>query len=196
MISREDRQFVAEVAASTNSNELQWIARAQQGDRQAFGELVALHRKGVINVVYRMCGDPQLAEEAAQEAFIRAWQNIRRYNPRFAFRSWVYRIAINVAIDYLRRERETTDIGAEPLAAGGEDPEAALERKERADQVRKAVLGMPPASRMVLVLREYEQLTYQEIAEALDIPIGTVMSRLNYARNQVRLALGRYVEEI
>ncbi len=182
------------VADSTFSKELDWIAAAQQGDRQAFGELVELHRQGVINVVYRMCGDPQLAEEAAQEAFIRVWQNVQRYNPRFAFRSWVYRIALNVAIDDLRRRKETVDIEAEPLAADPESPEASLERKERSGRVRQAVLDLPPASRAVLVLREYEELTYQEIAEALDIPIGTVMSRLNYARSQIRKALGRYLE--
>ena len=185
---------MALVAALTISNEPDWIACAQQGDRQAFGELVELHRPGVINVVYRMCGDPQLAEEAAQEAFIRAWQNIRRYNPRFHFRNWVYRIALNVALDVLRRRKETTDIATEPLAAGGESPEASVERKERAEQVRQAVLAVSPASRAVLVLREYEGLTYQEIAEALDIPIGTVMSRLNYARSQIRKALARYLE--
>lgn len=185
---------MAVVDTPTQSDEQEWIACAQQGDRQAFGELVGRHRRGVISVVYRMCGNPQLAEEAAQEAFLRAWQNLQRYNPRFAFRSWVYRIALNVAVDALRRERPTADLAAEPLVAGAENPEAALERKERAEQVRRAVLELPPASRAVLILREYEALTYQEIAEALDIPIGTVMSRLNYARGQVRRALSRHLE--
>jgi RNA polymerase sigma-70 factor (ECF subfamily) len=185
---------VAASAASTNSNELDWITRAQQGDGQAFGELVEKHRQGVLNVVYRMCGDPQLAEEAAQEAFLRAWQNIRRYNPRFAFRNWVYRIALNVAIDMLRRRPETVVIETERLTAPGDDPEATLERREQAEQVRQAVLSLPPTSRAALILREYEAMTYQEIADSLDIPIGTVMSRLNYARQQVRQSLRRYWE--
>ena len=103
---------MAALAALTNSHELDRIARAQRGDGQAFGELVEQHRQGVLNVVYRMCGDPQLAEEAAQEAFLRAWQNLGRYNPRFAFRSWVYRIALNAAVDVLRRERPTTPLAA------------------------------------------------------------------------------------
>lgn len=183
------------MAASANSNELDRIARAQRGDGQAFGELVEQHRQGVLNVVYRMCGDPQLAEEAAQEAFLRAWQNIRRYNARFAFRNWVYRIALNLAIDVLRRRRETTVIEVEQITADIEGPETSLERKEQVEQVRQAVLGLPPASRAVLILREYEGMTYQAIAEALDIPIGTVMSRLSYARNQVRQSLRRYLEE-
>ncbi|MBI3243879.1 MAG: sigma-70 family RNA polymerase sigma factor [Chloroflexi bacterium] len=186
---------MAALADSTISNELDWIACAQQGDRQAFGELVELHRPGVLNVVYRMCGDPQLAEEAAQEAFVRAWQNVRRYNPRFAFRNWVYRIALNVAVDVLRRRTETIAIEAEPLTADVDGPEASLERKEQIEQVRQAVLGLPPASRAVLILREYEGMAYQEIADALDIPIGTVMSRLNYARSQIRQILRRFLEE-
>ena len=193
-MSRKDRQTLAAWPALTVSNELEWISHAQQGDRQAFGELVELHRPGVLNVVYRMCGDPALAEEAAQEAFIRAWQNLRRYNPRFAFRSWLYRIALNQATDVLRRRRETVALDDEMRAEDADSPEAMLERKERAEQVRQAVLGLPSASRAVLILREYEEMTYQEIADALDIPIGTVMSRLNYARQQVRQNLRRYLE--
>ena len=181
-------------AASTISNELEWITRAQQGDRQAFGELVELHRPGVLNVVYRMCGDPALAEESAQEAFIRAWQNLRRYDARFAFRSWLYRIALNLATDVLRRRKETVALDDDLRTEEAEGPEATVERNERAERVRQAVLGLPPASRSVLILREYEDMTYQEIAEALDIPLGTVMSRLNYARQQVRQNLRRYLE--
>ena len=176
-------------AASINSDEQAWIAGAQQGDRQAFGELVRRHRAGVVNVVYRRCGEAAVAEDAAQEAFLRAWQNLDRYNPRFAFRNWVYRIALNVAVDALRRERPTTDVDTEPLVSGDESPEARVERHQQAEQVQRAVLGLPPASRAVLVLREFEALSYQEIADALDIPLGTVMSRLNYARNQLRRTL-------
>jgi RNA polymerase sigma-70 factor, ECF subfamily len=177
-------------AAQINSDEQAWIAGAQLGDRQAFGELVRRHRAGVVNVVYRMCGEAALAEDAAQEAFLRAWQNLGRYNPRFAFRNWVYRIALNVAMDALRRERPTTDVDTEPLVSGEESPEARVERRQLAEQVQRAVMNLPPASRAVLVLREYEALSYQEIAEALDIPLGTVMSRLNYARTQLRHTLG------
>lgn len=179
------------LAASTSSDEQAQIADAQQGDRQAFGELVRRHRAGVVNVVYRMCGDAALAEEAAQEAFLRAWQNLGRYNPRYAFRNWVYRIALNVAVDALRRERPTADLSDEAPASAAESPEAWLERKQQAEQVQRAVLALPPASRAVLVLREYEALSYHEIAEALDIPVGTVMSRLNYARGQLRRALSQ-----
>lgn len=84
--------------------------RAQQGDRNAFSELVRRHRAGMINVAYRMCGDSQIAEDAAQEAFIRAWQNLNRYKPKSAFHNWLYRIVTNAASDVLRREKESLDI--------------------------------------------------------------------------------------
>jgi RNA polymerase sigma-70 factor (ECF subfamily) len=174
--------------------ELELITQAQRGDKLAFGELVRRHREGVVNVVYRMCGDAHLAEDAAQEAFIRAWQHLHRYRPRAPFRNWLYRIATNVARDVLRRERESVDIEALPLAASEQGPETAVEGRERGERVRQAVLALPPASREALILREYEGLSYREIADVLDIPIGTVMSRLNYARNRLRESLAPYLE--
>ena len=147
-------------------------------------------------MVYRMCGDVNLAEDAAQEAFIRAWQRLSTYRPRSPFRNWVYRIATNAAVDALRRERETVDIDALSLPTPYEGPETALVGEERDERVRQAVLALPPASRAVLVLREYEDLSYREIANTLGIPIGTVMSRLNYARNRLREALAPYLEGI
>jgi RNA polymerase sigma-70 factor (ECF subfamily) len=182
------------VSGQPAETELELIAKAQQGDRQAFGELIHRHREKAINVVYRMCGDANLAEDAAQEAFIRAWQHLPNYRPRSPFRNWLYRIATNVALDFLRRERETVDVDTLSLASLDEDPEAMVERRERGERVRQAVLALPPASRAVLVLREYEGLSYREIADTLGIPIGTVMSRLNYARNRLRESLAPYLE--
>ncbi|MBN1246089.1 MAG: sigma-70 family RNA polymerase sigma factor [Anaerolineae bacterium] len=170
------------------------VLQAQGGDRRAFGELIRLHRDGVVNVVYRLCGDAMLAEDAAQECFIRAWQNLDSYRPRSAFRNWLYRIASNYALTELRRERPTTDIEHASLGARQAGPEATVEDRERASVVQAAVLALPEASRIALVLREYEGLSYREIAETLDIPIGTVMSRLDYARGQLRKTLASYVE--
>jgi RNA polymerase sigma-70 factor (ECF subfamily) len=178
----------------STETELELIAQAKQGDRRAFGELVRRHQGGVVNVVYRMCGDANLAEDAAQEAFVRAWQHLPGYRPRSPFRNWVYRIATNVALDTLRRERETVDADDVPITAADQSPEAAVEATERGTRVQQAVLALPPASRSVLVLREYEGLSYKEIADTLGIPIGTVMSRLNYARNRLRESLAPYLE--
>ncbi len=175
------------------------VAASRQGDVSAFGALVTHYRQGVVAVVYRMCGDPQLAEEAAQEAFLRAWQHLPGYDPHYSFRAWVYRIAVNAALDALRREKPSLDIDefAEgDLGQSGtvDGPEAALESKERAERIRRAVLALPAPSRAVLVLREYGGLSYAEVAAALSIPLGTVMSRLNSARGQLRQALAGLLE--
>lgn len=190
----EGQKTSVKTTAAIEPNELRWIVAAQQGDRQAFSELVHRYREGVINVVYRMCGDANLAEDAAQEAFIRAWQHLPRYQPRSPFRNWLYRIANNAALDALRREKQTTDIEDVSLMATTIGPEAAAERSERAEYVREAVLSLAPASRAVLILREYEGLSYKEIADTLNIPMGTVMSRLNYARTKLREMLRAYLE--
>jgi len=182
------------MVAPANYNEAELVSQAQRGDRSAFGDLVRHHREGVINVVYRMCGDPQLAEDAAQEAFIRAWQKLPGYKPRSPFRNWLFRIATNVALDTLRREQETVELEAVQLQTPNASPESRYDRTEQAELVRAAVLALPPASRAVLVLREYEGLSYRQIAETLGIPIGTVMSRLNYARTQLAATLAPLVE--
>jgi len=181
----------------TAETERKLINKAQQGDKQAFGELVRFHHQGVINVVYRMCGDAQVAEDAAQDAFIRAWQNLPGYKPQSAFRNWLYRIAVNAALDMLRREpKYAEDIDEIPLASPGIRPEGAIIQAELSLQIQQAVLSLPKASRSVLILREYEGLTYRDIANTLDIPLGTVMSRLNYARNRLRDILAPRMEQM
>jgi RNA polymerase sigma-70 factor (ECF subfamily) len=184
------------MSGKPTGDELVLIADAQQGDKGAFSELVRRHHRGVISVVYRMCGDADLAEDAAQEAFIRAWQHLPGYRPRSPFRNWLYRIAMNAAYDALRREHETVDPETVVLVSPEADPAAAMEQREREERVRQALRAMPPASREVIVLREYEGLSYREIADTLDIPVGTVMSRLNYARRWLRQALIETMEDL
>jgi RNA polymerase sigma-70 factor (ECF subfamily) len=170
-----------------DEGELIW--KSQQGDRRAFGELVDRHSAGVIRVVYRLCGDPQLAQDATQEAFMRAWVRLPGFQSRAPFSHWVYRIAVNIALDTLREKpQESIDESARIalMAATAAEPEAAYLEKEQANLVQNAVNALPEAARTVLVLREYGDLSYEEIAGLLEIPVGTVMSRLNYARNRLR----------
>lgn len=184
------------------SYEQDLVTAAQAGDRRAFGDLVRLHRKGVVNVVYRMCGDAVLAEDAAQECFIRAWTHLRQYRSdsesEHGFRNWLYRIATNCALNLLRHDRSrpvaAVDVGELPLAHPQQGPEGRVEDDERATAVQQAVLALPEAGRVVLILREYEGLSYKEIAQALNIPMGTVMSRLNYARRRLRERLATIME--
>lgn len=178
------------VTVST-ANEAQLVTQAQNGDRNAFSELVRLHAQGVLNVIFRMCGDTQLAEDAAQETFIRAWQNLSSYRPQTSLRNWLYRIAVNAGTDMLRKEKRIVPDAIEDLHLSDGQPglESLLLQQERTVSVQKAILSLPDASRAVLVLREYEGLSYQEISSTLDIPLGSVMSRLSYARSLLKAKL-------
>lgn len=179
-------------------SETELIVDAQGGDRNAFSELVRAHAQGVLNVIYRLCGDAQLAEDAAQETFIRAWQNLSSYRPQTSLRNWLYRIAVNAATDMLRKERRILpdDIEDLHLTDGRAGLETIVSQQERTRLVQNAILSLPDASRAVLVLREYEGLSYQEISATLDIPVGTVMSRLNYARNLLKAKLEPHLSKM
>ena len=179
------------MATVFTDNEAQLVTQAQNGDRNAFSELVRIHAQGVLNVVYRMCGDTLIAEDAAQETFIRAWLNLSSYRPQTSLRNWLYRIAFNAGMDMLRKNRRILpdDIEDMQLTDGRPGPETLVSQQERTDMVQRAILSLPDASRAILVLREYEGLSYQEISSTLDIPVGTVMSRLNYARNLLKAKL-------
>ncbi len=172
------------------------VARSLQGDRQAFGELVDRYRIGVIGVIYRLAADQQEAEEVAQEAFLRAWQRLRTYKPEFSFRNWIFSIATHIALDRIRAEKETVDIEQVEIRSAEAMPESQAEASQLAHRVQQAVQNLPPACRAVLVLREYEGLSYQEIASVLEIPVGTVMSRLNYARSLLRKDLAPDLETL
>ena len=171
---------------STSESDL--IRLAQRGDRNAFNELVRIHATGVMNVIYRMCGDQHLAEDAAQEAFLSAWLHLSSYQARTPVRNWLYRIAVNAALDLLRKEVKILpdDVEDLELSDSRPGPEELAQNREQSTLIQKAILALPDACRAVLILREYEELSYQEISSTLDIPIGTVMSRLNYARSLLR----------
>jgi RNA polymerase sigma-70 factor (ECF subfamily) len=175
----------------SQTNERELVTRAQNGNRNAFSELVRIHAQGVMNVVYRMCGDMNVAEDAAQETFIQAWLRLPSYQQKSSLRNWLYRIAVNTAIDMLRKDKRILHNAVEDLHLTDEQagPEATFLSGEKTELVQGAISTLPDASRAVLILREYEGLSYKEIANALDIPVGTVMSRLNYARKLLKKKL-------
>ena len=168
--------------------ETELISRAQQGYRSAFSELVSRHYPVVIRVIHRMCGDVQSAEDAAQETFIKAWLNLATYNPRSPLRNWLCRIAINTTLDMMRKRTPATmdDEATLMIPDHLPGPEAVVIQNERITLLHQAIQHLPEATRSVLVLKEYGGLTYQEIATSLEIPLGTVMSRLNYARTRLK----------
>jgi RNA polymerase sigma-70 factor, ECF subfamily len=179
------------VAWVTAANETELITRAKNGERNAFSELVCIHAQGVMSLIYHMYGDTHVAEDAAQETFIQAWLHLASYRPQTPLRNWLYRIAVNAAIDMLRKEKRILPNALDDLQLMDPQlgPEALFSQEERTALIQKAVLSLPDACRAVLVLREYEDLSYHEIADTLDIPMGTVMSRLNYARKLLRSQL-------
>ena len=178
--------------SALSDNEL--IVQSLSGDTSAFGVLILRYRRMVIGIAYRVCGDATLAEDVAQETFIRVWDRLPTYRPKGNFRGWIGRIASNLTIDALRRQKPTVDIEKMVLEAPSERPEAAALRSERAAAVKAAIARLPEQTRAALVLREYEGFSYREIADGLSIPLGTVKSRLNDARRRLKVELARFVE--
>jgi RNA polymerase sigma-70 factor (ECF subfamily) len=191
MMCRETEGTVNE-STSRSDNEL--IEGSLHGDNSAFGALVLRYHKVVIAVAYRICGDGVLAEDVAQETFIRVWDRLSSYRPEGNFRGWICRIAANLTVDALRRRKPTAALSESAMAVDMEDPEGAVLRNERAAVVRAALMRLPLQSRTALVLREYEGLSYREIADALDIPLGTVKSRLSDARRRLLAELNPFLE--
>ena len=175
--------------AERTSSEAELIRQAALGSVGAFSELVRQYRARVLRAAYGILGSAQEAEDVAQEVFIKVWNSLPGYHAQGTFASWLYRIAVNTSIDALRRRRD--DAPLDELQNASQDrPEESASRKAEHERVRQAIRSLPPASRAALVLREYEQLSYKEIAQVLQVPIGTVMSRLHYARQALRKKLG------
>lgn len=168
------------------------IQAACRGDRVAFGGLVRKYQDRLFNALLHVCGSPDEAEDAVQDAFVQAYLKLQSFAGGSAFYTWLYRIAMNAAISRRRRRREETSVewrrestGLEP-EDGTEQAEERLLREERAVQVRGALARLSDEHRAILVLREVEGCDYGEIAEILEIPVGTVRSRLHRARLQLK----------
>jgi len=177
-------------------DEASLIAAAQQGRVDAFNDLVLAYQQQVYNLAYRILGDPASAADATQEAFISAFQSIARFRGG-SFKSYLMRIVANGCYDELRRRKRrpatsfedfgTVDEEANPaLINRNEGPEKYVERQEMAHVIQAGIETLPPDQRITLVLSDVQGLSYQEIAEATDVPLGTVRSRLARARGKLR----------
>ena len=179
------------------TDEAEWIRRAREGDQVAFGHLVTAYQTAVYNLAYRMLGDAGEAEDAAQETFLRAYVHLQSYDPRRSFRTWLLSIASHYCIDRLRRRRITwlslEDEIASPghLTQPGPDPEAAVIRREREEQIQRLLAALSPTDRAAITLRYWYDCSYEEIAEMLSLTVSAVKSRLHRARR----ALARMLEE-
>ena len=182
------------------------VRAAQAGDREAFDYLVEKYKDIVHAVAYRFVRDPDLALDLAQDAFIRAYRGIKTFKGRSSFSTWLYRIAMNTCIDYTRRRARSVDsrtvpeevaeyAGSEPVTVGkSRGPVDNVLAGELGEQIQNAVDALPEYHKSVFVLYEIEGMSYKEIAEVVGCSIGTVMSRLHYARKKLRVMLRPYVD--
>lgn len=175
-----------------NSEEVQLIDQCLAGDSAGFEELVRKHQDRLFNTMVHVCGSAEEARDVVQEAFIQAYTKLGSFQRNSAFYTWLYRIAFNTAISRRRRRKPTASVehvreesGHEPVDPG-EGPDCRLEQEERVRQVQAGLAELSEEHRSVLVLKEMEGYRYEEIAEMLEVPIGTVRSRLFRARMQLR----------
>ena len=175
---------------------------ARTGSQEAYHELVRRFERPVFSLIVRMVRDRATAEDLTQEAFIKAFSNLDRYDPQRKFSSWLFKIAHNATIDHLRRRRpDTVPLEASPdeedaagldrvlSDPGQRGPQVAAARSELAAALETAVAGLRPEYREIVVLRFAEGLSYQEIAEVADLPMGTVKTHLHRAHKELVAAL-------
>lgn len=186
----KDKRQTSPMQHTTNGYEQIWLARAQQGDEESFARLVEHYKGPVYNLCYRMLGDRSEAEDAAQEAFIRAYRNLKRYDPERKFINWLLTIASNYCIDRLRRRRMQL-VSFEELIPGTvlSDPEAGPESattvKEEQQAVQEILNRLNSLDRAAVVLKYWYEMSYEEIGSALSMTVSAVKSRLHRARKEL-----------
>ncbi|MEM8864020.1 MAG: sigma-70 family RNA polymerase sigma factor [Planctomycetota bacterium] len=198
-VAHPDAATAAGDTAGTPSTEREidnrLIDAALAGDRSAFGQLVERHQDRLVNALVRFTGSPEDAHDIAQDALVQALTKLDRFRRDSAFFTWLYRIAFNRAVSVSRKRRERVSLdglredgGVEPNSTGPRPEEHTL-GCERVELVHQALATLAEDHRQVLVLREFDGLDYQQIAEIVEVPVGTVRSRLFRARSQLREAL-------
>jgi RNA polymerase sigma-70 factor (ECF subfamily) len=178
-----------------DAEERRLIDRSAAGDQEAFRQLVIRHHRLVINVAYRALGELSLAEDVAQEVFLKVYKALPGYRHEKPFKHWLHRVAANAVTDALRRRRPVVSLDdmEQPPASREADPVDVATRHDLQRAVRQAIASLPSHYRDTIALQAFGELSYDEIAKALDIPLGTVMSRLNGAKRLLRERLGDLV---
>ncbi|MFO7172271.1 MAG: sigma-70 family RNA polymerase sigma factor [Bacillota bacterium] len=193
-------------SAVSPSEEAKLVERARQGDVDAFEALIVQYERKVYNLAYRLTGNPEDASDLAQEAFVRVYQSLGDFRGDSSFATWLYRIVANACRDELRRRQRQRTVSLEvtvenedgemvrQYADEGEGPDQALERVELQRLVRETLATLDEDHRQILILRDFQDLSYQDIAELLNLSLGTVKSRINRARNALKEKLARELE--
>jgi RNA polymerase sigma-70 factor (ECF subfamily) len=170
-------------------DETTWIVNAQKGDSGAFTQLVDAYQRPVFNLCYRMLNNSEDAEDAAQETFLRAYKNLRRYDNSRPFATWLLSIAAHYCIDQIRRRRmnlvSIDDLPYVQISDPGPGPEASVSTKQNQEKVRKLLDALNPTDRAAVVMYYWYDFSYDEIAESLDLSMSAVKSRLHRARRDM-----------
>ena len=181
-------------------DDAQLIEQTLSGDSASFGELVLRYQNRLYNTVAHFVGCREEAEDVVQDAFVQAFVKLETFQGTSAFYTWLYRIAFNVAISRQRRKRPAASIeqtrdrtGGEPVDPG-DRPEEQVQRQEKVEQVHEALGNLSDEHRSILVLRELEGCASESISEILDMPLGTVRSRLHRARLQLKVELQQVLQ--
>jgi RNA polymerase sigma-70 factor (ECF subfamily) len=178
--------------AAADEQDRALVKRCLEGERDAAGGLVDRYQKRLFNVALRMLNNVQDAEDVTQTVFLNAFLELRTYNPRYKFFSWIYRMTVNESLNMLKRRKPTVTLDDEfDIRAPGAAPDRAAEVQDR---VGKALMDLKPDDRAVVVLRHFVSFSYQEIADVLEVPARTVKSRLYTARERLRLTLRERVQ--
>lgn len=182
------------------------VRRTLEGDESAYAELLRRHQRAVHTLVRRMVRQPEDAAEITQDAFVKAYRALARFDPQFAFRAWIMKIASNIAIDFLRRRRLPTLSIDQPreyqgsemrweLPDGGHGPDEIAAGRQMEVRLADALTRLTPAHRQILLLLYQERMSYDEISALLDEPLGTVKARIHRAREALRVQLAAYLED-
>jgi len=187
--------------------DLKTIRRCKRGEEEAFAEILGRYRGAIYNLCYRMTRNPEDARDLGQEIFIKVFSLLDRFDENYAFSSWLFRIGTNHCIDHLRRNRLrflSLDGSVGPdgeeyefqLPDSGPEPDMVLQRKEALERLEEVIADLPPHYRAITLLRHDQQLTYEEIAEILQLPLGTVKARIHRARSQIQQMLSARAYDI
>ena len=178
-------------AADTAAREAEWLDRFRRGERDVFDEIVRSYRREVYRVARRILGSHEDADEATQEAFVRAWRSLRQFRGDASLRTWLIRIVLNVARAQRTRRVPTTgleEIGV--VAADGETADDRVRRGEVRRRVRDAVSKLPPRQREVVALKVFSELTYRDVARVMGLSEGAVKAHLHQAVSNLRRRMG------
>lgn len=178
------------MAEQAHNDDAELMASVAAGDTSALGRLVERHQEQVLALALRTLGRRELAEDVAQDVFVKVFRAARRYKPRAKFTTWLYRIVVNQCLDVVRKRKRQVLFGANaPSAAAGPDASVRLELSETAERVRQAVAALPPRQRIAVVLHRYQEMGHREIAEATGWSPSAVESLLVRAYAGLRVAL-------